>query len=62
VNTTQQFTGALHEHEAALERRLREEVIAGHEEYMADPSKGTPAEAILERIKARVPRPADNET
>jgi antitoxin ParD1/3/4 len=44
---------ALLERDAAVERWLREEVIAGHEEYIADPSKGVPAEAILDRIKAR---------
>jgi antitoxin ParD1/3/4 len=44
---------ALLERDAAIERWLREEVIAGHEEYVADPSKGVPAEAVLDRIKAR---------
>jgi antitoxin ParD1/3/4 len=44
---------ALLEREAAVERWLREEVVAGHQEYLADPSKGVPAEAILGRIKAR---------
>jgi antitoxin ParD1/3/4 len=44
---------ALLEREAAVERWLREEVVAGHQEYLADPSKGVPAEAILDRIKAR---------
>jgi antitoxin ParD1/3/4 len=44
---------ALLEREAAVERWLREEVVAGHQEYLADPSKGIPAEAILDRIKAR---------
>jgi antitoxin ParD1/3/4 len=44
---------ALFEREAAVEQWLRDEVIGGHEEYMADPSKGIPAEAILDRIKAR---------
>jgi antitoxin ParD1/3/4 len=39
--------------ESGIERWLREEVIAGHEEYMADPSKGVSAEAVLDRIKAR---------
>jgi hypothetical protein len=39
--------------ESKIERWLREEVIAGHEEYVADPSKGVPAEAVLDRIKAR---------
>ena len=44
---------ALLERDAAVERWLRDEVIAGHQEYVADPSKGVPAEAILNRIKAR---------
>jgi putative addiction module CopG family antidote len=44
---------ALLERDAALERWLREDVIAGHDEYMADPSKGVPAKDILDRIKAR---------
>jgi putative addiction module CopG family antidote len=44
---------ALLERDAAVERWLREEVVAGHKEYLADPSKGVPAEAILGRIKAR---------
>jgi len=44
---------ALLERDAAIERWLREEVIAGHQEYLADTSEGVPAEAILDRIKAR---------
>ena len=44
---------ALLERDAAVERWLREEVVAGHAEYLADPSKGVPANAILDRIKAR---------
>jgi antitoxin ParD1/3/4 len=44
---------ALLEREAAVERWLREEVVTGHQEYLADPSKGVPAEAILDRIKVR---------
>jgi antitoxin ParD1/3/4 len=44
---------ALLERDAAIERWLREEVIPGHEEYMADPSKGVSSDAILDRIKAR---------
>jgi antitoxin ParD1/3/4 len=44
---------ALVERDAALERWLREEVVAGHAEYLADPSKGVPADAILGRIRAR---------
>jgi antitoxin ParD1/3/4 len=32
---------------------LGEEVVPGHHEYLRDPSKGIPADAILGRIKAR---------
>ena len=44
---------ALMEREAAVKRWLREEVVAGHAEYMADPTKGVPADQVLGRIKAR---------
>lgn len=44
---------ALLERDAAIERWLREEVVAGHQEHLADPSKRVPAEAVLDRIKAR---------
>ena len=44
---------ALLEREAAVERWLREEVVTGHKEYVADPAKGVPADAILGRIKTR---------
>ena len=44
---------ALLEREAAVERWLRDEVIAGHEAYLADPSQGVTADAMLDRIKAR---------
>jgi antitoxin ParD1/3/4 len=44
---------ALLERDAAVERWLREEVVPGHQEYLADRSKGVPAEAILDRIKTR---------
>lgn len=44
---------ALLERDAAVERWLREEVVAGHNEYLADPSKGVPADAALSRIEAR---------
>lgn len=33
---------ALIDRDAAIEKWLREEVIAGHQEYLADPSKGVP--------------------
>jgi antitoxin ParD1/3/4 len=44
---------ALVERDAAIERWLREDVIAGHREYTVDPSSGVPAEVVLDRIKAR---------
>ena len=44
---------ALLEHDAAVERWLREEVVAGHMEYMADSSKGIPVEKVFERLRAR---------
>jgi antitoxin ParD1/3/4 len=44
---------SLIEREAAVERWLRDEVVAGHGEYLADPSKAVPAEEILSRIKLR---------
>jgi antitoxin ParD1/3/4 len=44
---------ALLERDAAVERWLREEVVSRHQEYLRDPSKGIPADAILGRIKAR---------
>ena len=44
---------ALIERDAAIERWLREEVVPGHIEHLADPSKAIPAEDLLGRIKAR---------
>jgi len=44
---------ALLERDAALERWLRKEVVTGHQEYTADPSKGVPAEKVVDRIRAR---------
>jgi len=44
---------ALMERDAAVERWLRQEVVAGHREYLADTAKGVPADAVLGRIKAR---------
>jgi antitoxin ParD1/3/4 len=44
---------ALLERDAAVERWLREEVVPGHREYLADPSKGVPADVVLKRIKSR---------
>jgi antitoxin ParD1/3/4 len=53
MRNTPQNARARLEHEVAIERWLREEVVAGHHEYMADQSKGVPAAAVLDRIKAR---------
>jgi hypothetical protein len=39
--------------DVAIESWLREDVMAGHQEYLADPSKGVPADAVLDRIKTR---------
>ncbi len=44
---------ALLDRDEAVEKWLREEVLAGHQEYLADPSKGVPAEEVLGRIKNR---------
>jgi antitoxin ParD1/3/4 len=44
---------ALLERDAARERWLHEEVVPSHREYLADPSKGVPADAVLQRIKSR---------
>jgi antitoxin ParD1/3/4 len=44
---------ALVERDAAIEQWLHQEVVAGHQEYLADTSKAIPAEAILSRIKLR---------
>ena len=44
---------ALMERDAAIDKWLREEVVPGHQEYLADPSKGVPADQIMTRLKAR---------
>ena len=44
---------ALIERDAAIERWLRDEVVPGHMEHLADPSKAVPAEDLLGRIKGR---------
>jgi putative addiction module CopG family antidote len=49
----QEGVHALLERDAAVEQWLHDEVIAGHQEYLTDPSQGVPAEKILDRIKAR---------
>lgn len=45
---------ALMERDAAVERWLREEVVSGHAEHLADPSKAIPAEEVLRGIKGRL--------
>jgi antitoxin ParD1/3/4 len=44
---------ALIDQEDQVERWLREEVVAGHGEYLADPTQGVPAADVLDRIKSR---------
>ncbi len=44
---------ALLQREADIDQWLRHEVMAGHAEYLADPSCAIPADAVLKRIKAR---------
>jgi putative addiction module CopG family antidote len=44
---------ALMERDAAIDRWLREEVVPGHQDYLADPSKAVPADQIMKRLKAR---------
>lgn len=44
---------ALMERDVAVERWLREEVISGHAEHLADPAKAVPAEEVIPRIQAR---------
>ena len=41
---------------AAVERWLREEVVADHQEYLADPTKGVPADAVLKSIQVAARR------
>ncbi|OAI24321.1 CopG family transcriptional regulator [Methylosinus sp. R-45379] len=44
---------ALLDRDASLETWLRDVVVPGHAEYLADPSRAVPAEELLARIKAR---------
>lgn len=39
--------------DTAVEHWLRDAVVAGHAEYLADPSHAVPSEDILPRLKAR---------
>lgn len=44
---------ALLQNEADIENWLLREVVAGHAEYLADPPSAIPADAVLDRIRAR---------
>jgi antitoxin ParD1/3/4 len=44
---------ALMERDAAVEKWLREEVLPGHDEFLADPSRAVPVDEVFERIKRR---------
>jgi putative addiction module CopG family antidote len=44
---------ALIDRDAAVECWLREEIVTGHQEYLADLSKGVPPDSVLIRIKDR---------
>lgn len=44
---------ALMDRDAGIERWLRDEVLPGHAEYLADPSSAVPVEDVLPRIKSR---------
>ncbi len=44
---------ALEEREAAVERWLREEVVAAYDSLQADPSRAIPAAAVFAGIRAR---------
>jgi Arc/MetJ-type ribon-helix-helix transcriptional regulator len=39
--------------EAEIDHWLRREIVAGHEEFLADPSAVIPADSVLDRMKAR---------
>ncbi|CAH1656453.1 Type II toxin-antitoxin system ParD family antitoxin [Hyphomicrobiales bacterium] len=44
---------ALAERDEALEHWLREDIVAGHAEYLADPSAVVAASDVLARVKSR---------
>lgn len=39
------------EREAALERWLRDEILPGHAEYLADPSTAVPIDHVMARVR-----------
>ena len=44
---------ALQEHDAAVERWLKEEVIHVYDAMQADPDRGIPAEQVMKAMRAR---------
>jgi antitoxin ParD1/3/4 len=44
---------SLLDRDESLEEWLREEVVAGHAEYLADPSTALPADDVLPHLRAR---------
>jgi antitoxin ParD1/3/4 len=44
---------SLLERDEALERWLREDVVAGHAEYLANPDKALEADQVLPHLRAR---------
>lgn len=44
-----------------FEKWPREEVTAGHQEYLRDPAKAMPAENVLQHLKARRSRLRDSQ-
>lgn len=50
---------ALMERDAAVQRWLREEIVAGHRDHLADPSNGVSGDEILARVGAKHARRDD---
>lgn len=44
---------ALLQRDEAIERWLRTDVVAGHQEYLSDPSKAVPSDKIIQRAIER---------
>ena len=51
---------ALQEHDAVVERWLREEVVPVAAAMDADPSRAIPAEEVFAELRARYGRPSDD--
>lgn len=51
---------SLLERDRALESWLREDIVAGHAEYLADPEKAMRAEDVLDHLRNRRGRSAAN--